>query len=128
MAQFPSKEIAKLSYEYRTLGVGFANLGGLLMVSGLGYDSREGRSLTAAISALMTGVCYATSATMAKELGTFAGYGPNAGHMLRVMKNHRRAAYGRDSGYEQLSTLPVPLKDEECPQKDVVIGRAPDLG
>ncbi len=121
MAQFPSKEIAKLSYEYRTLGLGFANLGGLLMVSGLGYDSREGRSLTAAISALMTGVCYATSAAMAKELGTFAGYAPNAGHMLRVMKNHRRATYGRDSGYEQLSTLPVPLKDDECPQKDVVV-------
>ncbi len=120
MAQFPSKEIAQLSYEYRTLGLGFANLGGLLMVSGLGYDLDKGRALTAAISALMTGVSYATSATMAKELGAFAGYGPNATHMLRVMRNHRRAAYGRDNGYEQLSTAPVPLKDGVCPQDDLV--------
>ena len=116
MAQFPSKEIARLSYEYRTLGLGFANLGGLLMVSGLGYDLKEGRALTAAISALMTGVAYATSAEMAKELGAFAGYSPNAGHMLRVTRNHRRAAYGRSNGYEQLSTSPVPLEEEACPQ------------
>jgi ribonucleoside-diphosphate reductase alpha chain len=120
MAQFPSKEIAQLSHEYRTLGLGFANLGGLLMVSGLGYDSGKGRALTAAISALMTGVSYATSAAMAKELGSFAGYGLNAAHMLRVMKNHRRAAYGRDNGYELLSTAPVPLKDGVCPQDDLV--------
>jgi ribonucleoside-diphosphate reductase alpha chain len=120
MAQFPSKEIAQLSYQYRTLGLGFANLGGLLMVSGLGYDSDEGRALTAAISALMTGVSYAASAEMAKELGAFSGYEPNASHMLRVMKNHRRAAYGRDSGYEQLSTPPVPLKDGTCPQENLV--------
>jgi len=120
MAQFPSKEIAQLSYEYRTLGLGFANLGGLLMVSGLGYDSDEGRALAAAISALMTGVSYATSSEMAKELGAFAGYEPNAAHMLRVMKNHRRAAYGRDNGYEMLSTNPVPLKDGICPQPDLV--------
>ncbi len=120
MAQFPSKEIAQLSYEYRTLGLGFANLGGLLMVSGLGYDSEEGRALTGAISALMTGVAYATSAEMAKELGAFPGYGPNASHMLRVMRNHRRAAYGRVGGYEQLSTPPVPLKDGACKQTDLV--------
>jgi len=121
MAQFPSKEIAQLSYEYRTLGLGFANLGALLMVSGLGYDSDEGRALTAAISALMTGVSYAASAAMAEELGAFAGYGPNASHMLRVTKNHRRAAYGRESGYEQLSTAPVPLKDDACPQEDLAV-------
>jgi ribonucleoside-diphosphate reductase alpha chain len=120
MAQFPSKEIAQLSYEFRTLGLGFANLGGLLMVSGLGYDSNEGRALTAAISALMTGVAYATSAEIAKELGAFEGYGANAAQMLRVMRNHRRAAYGRDSGYEQLSTPPVPLREEQCPQPSVV--------
>jgi ribonucleoside-diphosphate reductase alpha chain len=120
MAQFPSMEIAQLSYEYRTLGLGFANLGGLLMVSGLGYDSEEGRAVTAAVSALMTGVAYATSAEMAKELGAFRGYGPNASHMLRVMRNHRRAAYGRTGGYELLSTPPVPLKDAACPQADLV--------
>ena len=120
MAQFPSKEIAQLSYEYRTLGLGFANLGGLLMVSGLGYNSEEGRALTAAVSALMTGVAYATSADMAKELGAFSGYGPNETAMLRVMRNHRRAAYGRTNGYEQLSTNPVPLLDGICPQVDLV--------
>ncbi|KAI95022.1 ribonucleotide-diphosphate reductase subunit alpha [Rhodomicrobium udaipurense JA643] len=120
MAQFPSKEIAQLSYDFRTLGLGYANLGGLLMVSGLGYDSDKGRAVAAAVSALMTGVSYATSAEMAKELGAFAGYEPNAAHMLRVMKNHRRAAYGRDNGYELLSTSPVPLKDGVCPQTDLV--------
>ena len=76
MAQFPSKEIARLSYEYRTLGLGYANVGGLLMSSGLGYDSDEGRAITAALSAIMTGVCYETSAEMAKELGPFPGYKP----------------------------------------------------
>jgi ribonucleoside-diphosphate reductase alpha chain len=120
MAQFPSKEIARLSHEYRTLGLGFANLGGLLMVSGLGYDSEEGRALTAAVSALMTGVSYAASAEMAKELGAFSGYGLNSCAMLRVMRNHRKAAYGRTSGYEQLSTTPAPLKDGVCPQTDLV--------
>jgi len=120
MAQFPSKEIAQRSFDFRTLGLGYANLGGLLMVSGLGYDSDEGRALAAAVSALMTGVSYATSAEMAQELGAFAGYGMNAAHMLRVMKNHRRAAYGRDNGYEMLSTNPVPLKDGVCPQTDLV--------
>jgi ribonucleoside-diphosphate reductase alpha chain len=120
MAQFPSKEIAQLSYEYRTLGLGFANLGGLLMVSGIGYDSDEGRAVAAAVSALMTGVAYATSASMARELGAFPGYDPNAAHMLRVMRNHRRAAYGRENGYELLATAPVPLKDGVCPQEDLV--------
>ncbi len=120
MAQFPSKEIAQLSYEYRTLGLGYANLGGLLMVSGIGYDSDEGRAMTAAVSALMTGVSYATSAEMAKELGAFAGYEPNAAHMLRVMRNHRKAAYGREGGYEQLATAPVPLWDDQCPQSSLV--------
>ena len=119
MAQFPSKEIAQLSYEYRTLGLGFANLGGLLMVSGIPYDSKEGRALSGAISALMTGTAYATSAEMAKELGAFRGFEANAVHMLRVMKNHRRAAYGRSEGYEQLSTLPVPLDHNACPQKNL---------
>jgi ribonucleoside-diphosphate reductase alpha chain len=119
MAQFPSKEIAQLSYEYRTLGLGFANLGGLLMVSGLGYDSDEARGLAAAVSALMTGVAYGTSAQMARELGAFAGYEANAPHMLRVMKNHRRAAYGYETGYKQLATSPVPLKEKDCPQKNL---------
>ena len=101
MAQFPSPEIAQLSHEYRTLGLGFANLGGLLMAAGLPYDSEEGRALSGAISALMTGTSYATSAEMAAELGAFAGYEKNAEHMLRVMRNHRRAAHGEIDGYER---------------------------
>jgi ribonucleoside-diphosphate reductase alpha chain len=110
MAQFPSKEIAQLSYEYRTLGLGFANIGGLLMSTGLGYDSEEGRAIAGAITALMTGVSYATSAEMAGELGAFPGHAKNASHMLRVIRNHRRAAYGESHGYEQLNVAPVPLK------------------
>jgi len=123
MAQFPSKEIAQLSYEYRTLGLGYANIGGLLMSSGLGYDSDEGRAICGALSAIMTGVCYATSAEMAGELGPFARYPENASHMLRVMRNHRRAAYGEASGYENLSINPVPLDHAACKDK-VLIERA----
>ena len=109
MAQFPSRQIAELSYRYRTLGLGFANIGGLLMVAGLPYDSDEGRAMCGAISAIMTGVAYATSAEMAKELGPFPGYDENAADMLRVIRNHRRAAYGHGEGYERLATRPVPL-------------------
>ncbi len=109
MAQFPSREIAQRSYDYRTLGLGFANIGGLLMSMGLGYDSAEGRAIAGAISAVMTGVSYATSAEMAGELGTFPGFDRNREHMLRVVRNHRRAAYGEGSGYEGLSVAPVPL-------------------
>ena len=98
MAQFPSKEIAKLSYEYRTLGLGFANIGGLLMTAGIPYDSHEGRAICASISAIMTGISYATSAEMARELGPFPGFAKNREHMLRVMRNHRRAAYGAAVG------------------------------
>jgi ribonucleoside-diphosphate reductase alpha chain len=109
MAQFPSKEIAKLSYEYRTLGLGYANIGGLLMSSGIAYDSDEGRAICGALSAIMTGVCYATSAEMAAELGPFQHYKANAASMLRVMRNHRRAAKGEAAGYEALAIAPVPL-------------------
>jgi len=109
MAQFPSKEIAELSYRYRTLGLGFANIGGLLMASGISYDSDEGRAICGAISAIMTGTAYATSAEMAGELGPFPGYLDNASDMLRVIRNHRRAAYGHKDGYEKLSIAPIPL-------------------
>jgi ribonucleoside-diphosphate reductase alpha chain len=109
MAQFPSKEIAKLSYEYRTLGLGYANVGGLLMSSGIAYDSDEGRAICGALSAIMTGVCYATSAEMAAERGTFMHFNENREAMLRIMRNHRRAARGEASGYEKLAILPVPL-------------------
>ena len=119
MAQFPSKEIAKLSYDFRTLGLGFANIGGLLMASGFSYDSDEGRELCGGISALMTGIAYKTSAEMASELGAFPKYKPNAKHMLRVIRNHRRAAYGEDEGYEALTIKPVPLNALHSPNRDL---------
>jgi ribonucleoside-diphosphate reductase alpha chain len=109
MAQFPSRSIAERSFEYRTLGIGYANIGGLLMTSGIPYDSGEGRAIAGAVTAIMTGVSYATSAEMAKELGPFKDYKRNAKHMLRVIRNHRNAAYGNASGYEELSINPVPL-------------------
>src|SRR5262249_62099796 len=115
MAQFPSKEIARLSYEYRTLGLGYANIGGLLMTSGIPYDSKEGRAICGALTAIMTGVAYATSAEMAAELGAFPDYKRNAEHMLRVIRNHRRAAYGEAQGYEKLSVNPVALVAADCP-------------
>ena len=120
MAQFPSKAIAELSYEFRTLGLGFANIGGLLMTMGLSYDSKEGRALCGALTAIMTGISYATSAEMAKELGPFPGYKKNAAHMLRVIRNHRRAAHGESRGYEALAVNPVPLDYASVPQTDIV--------
>jgi len=120
MAQFPSRQIAELSYRYRTLGLGFANIGGLLMASGIPYDSPEGRAICGAISAVMTGVSYATSAEMARELGPFPGYEPNAADMLRVVRNHRRAAYGHKEGYERLATEPVPLDHDDCPDAGLI--------
>ncbi|MGY4624788.1 vitamin B12-dependent ribonucleotide reductase [Bradyrhizobium sp. USDA 4486] len=120
MAQFPSRAIAELSYEFRTLGLGYANIGGLLMTMGLSYDSKEGRALCGALTAVMTGITYKTSAEMAAELGTFPGYKKNAQHMLRVIRNHRRAAHGEASGYEALSVNPVPLDHASCPQQDLV--------
>ncbi|MDA7948589.1 MAG: vitamin B12-dependent ribonucleotide reductase, partial [Hyphomicrobiaceae bacterium] len=120
MAQFPSRQIAELSYVYRTLGLGYANIGGLLMAAGIPYDSEEGRAICGAITALMTGISYATSAQMAGELGPFQGYKKNAKHMLRVIRNHRRAAHGKADGYEKLATAPVPLDHGACPDKRLV--------
>ncbi len=114
MAQFPSKEVAQLSYEYRTLGLGYANLGTLLMVSGIPYDSEEARGIAGAITAIMTGVAYKTSAEMAKALGAFPRFEENREHMLRVMRNHRMAAYDVDE-YEQLSIKPQGLKAKYTP-------------
>ena len=134
MAQFPSREIAQLSYAYRTLGLGFANIGGLLMAMGLPYDSAAGRAICASISALMTGVSYATSAEMAEELGAFPGFARNRDPMLRVIRNHRRAAHGTEAGYEGLSIAPVPIRGADCPDPALVAAarsawdRALDLG
>ncbi|MBL1218439.1 MAG: adenosylcobalamin-dependent ribonucleoside-diphosphate reductase [Planctomycetes bacterium] len=119
MAAFPSAEIARLSYEYRTLGLGFANLGAMLMQLGIPYDSEEARALCSCITSILTGKAYAVSAEMARELGPFKGFTSNRAHMLRVMRNHRRAAHGvpRDSDhYEELRINPVPI-DEAAVEK-----------
>ncbi|MGH1446452.1 MAG: vitamin B12-dependent ribonucleotide reductase [Cognatishimia sp.] len=121
MAQFPSKEIAQRSYDFRTLGLGYANIGGLLMNMGYSYDSDEGRALCAALTAVLTGVSYATSAEMAGELGAFPGHAKNAKHMLRVIRNHRNAAYGASNGYEDLAVKPVPLDLANIP--DATLGK-----
>ncbi|MGO8695944.1 MAG: adenosylcobalamin-dependent ribonucleoside-diphosphate reductase [Rectinemataceae bacterium] len=116
MAQFPSKEIARKSYDYRTLGLGFANLGTLLMVMGLAYDSPEGRSVAAALSAILTGEAYAQSARMAQAWGPFARYAANAEPMLRVIRNHRRAAYNAPAkSYEGLTIVPAGIDESLCP-------------
>jgi ribonucleoside-diphosphate reductase alpha chain len=117
MAQFPSREIAQRSYDFRTLGLGYANVGGLLMSSGIPYDSDAGRAICAALSAIMTGISYATSAEMAAELGAFPRFAENRDAMLRVMRNHRRAAYGERTGYEQMTNPPVPLDRKACPDQ-----------
>ena len=120
MAQFPSKEIALLSYEFRTLGLGYANIGGLLMSSGIPYDSDQGRAIAGALTAIMTGVSYATSAEMAAKLGAFPGFPKNQDHMLRVIRNHKKAAYGDRSGYDKVSQPPVPLDGASCPDQRLV--------
>lgn len=114
MAQFPSKEVAQLSYEYRTLGLGYANLGTMLMVSGIPYDSEEARGIAGAITAIMTGVAYRTSAELAKVMGAFSRYEENKESMMRVMRNHRLAAYDADE-YESLSIKPQGIKAQYCP-------------
>ena len=116
MAQFPSKEIARLSYEFRTLGLGFANLGAMFMHMGIPYDSEEGRSVCGAISAILTGESYATSAEMAKHLGPFPGFARNRTSMLRVIRNHRRSAYDASHAeYEGLHVFPVGIDQDRCP-------------
>ncbi len=116
MAQFPSKEIAELSYRFRTLGLGYANLGAMLMQMGIPYDSELGRSYAAAITSILTGDSYATSAEMAEALGPFPGYDNNRESMNRVMRNHRRAAYhASDTEYEDLAVKPVGINQELCP-------------
>ncbi len=115
MAQYPSQSIAKKSYDYRTLGLGYANLGTVLMLSGIPYDSDKARAISGAISAILTGTSYETSAEMAKHLGAFARFQPNRNDMLRVMRNHRRAAYS-DSSYENLETKPIAINQTVCPE------------
>jgi ribonucleoside-diphosphate reductase alpha chain len=116
MAQFPSKEIAQLSYNFRTLGLGYANLGSLLMQQGIPYDSNEAFAICGALTAIMHMTAYATSAEMATQLGPFPNYEKNKNHMLRVIRNHRRAAYNVPAEeYEVLTILPVGINPKYCP-------------
>ena len=116
MAQYPSPAIARLSHEYRTIGLGYANLGALLMLQGVPYDSPEALAQTGGYTALLTGVSYAASAELAAELGPFPAYAPNREAMLRVIRNHRRAALDAPAeAYEGLTVLPVGLDAERCP-------------
>ena len=116
MAGFPSKEIARLSYEFRTLGLGYANIGTVLMLRGAAYDSDQARAFTGAMTAILTGESYATSAELAKHLGAFPGYAQNERHMLRVIRNHRRAAYHAPVGeYEDLSVPPMGIDPDLAP-------------
>ena len=119
MAQYPSASIARRSYEFRTLGLGFANIGGFLMAAGYAYDSDEGRALCAAVSALLTGRAYATSAALAARLGAFKPYAENREAMLRVIRNHKRAAEGEARGYEGLEMAPLPLDHDDLDDSDL---------
>jgi len=117
MAQFPSKEIAKGSYTFRTLGLGYANIGALLMCMGIPYDSDEARAFAGTLTAIICGESYKTSALMAKELGPFDGYKRNKQHMLRVIKNHRRAAYNvKRDDYEGLTITPHGINAKYAPE------------
>ncbi|MBT6716484.1 MAG: vitamin B12-dependent ribonucleotide reductase [Nitrospina sp.] len=116
MAQFPNKAIAQKSYEFRTLGLGYANLGAMLMVMGIPYDSEKGRAIAGAISAITTGSSYAMSAEIAKELGAFTHYEKNKTSMLRVLKNHWRAAHNVEAhDYDGLTIFPQGIQAEHCP-------------
>ncbi len=116
MAHFPSKEIAMGTHNYRNLGLGFANLGTLLMVLGIPYDSDKGRAIAGSISAMLCGQAYATSAEMAQCLGSFPAYQRNKEHMLKVIRNHRRAAYNAPAEeYEKLTIRPVGINATQCP-------------
>lgn len=124
MAQFPSKPVAQKSFDYRTLGLGYANLGALLMVQGISYDSLEGRAQCGALTAILHAGAYAASAEMAAEVGPFARYAANRDHMLRVVRNHRRAAYNAaPAEYEGLTVFPVGIDARYCPPELLAAAR-----
>ncbi|MEJ7763759.1 MAG: adenosylcobalamin-dependent ribonucleoside-diphosphate reductase, partial [Thermomicrobiales bacterium] len=124
MAQFPSEDIARRSYDYRTLGLGYANIGSVLMRLGLPYDSDAARAYTGAVTALMTGESYAASAEMAAHLGPFPGFAANRDDMLRVIRNHRRAAHdAAPAEYEDLAILPMGIREAEAPAEILAAAR-----
>jgi ribonucleoside-diphosphate reductase alpha chain len=118
MAQFPSKEIAQRSWDYRTLGLGYANIGALLMKMGIPYGSEKALAFTGAVTSIMCGEAYKTSAEMAAKFGPFPRYKPNAGDMLRVIRNHRRAAYG-EADFEGLTITPMFIDHDKVGQKEL---------
>jgi ribonucleoside-diphosphate reductase alpha chain len=125
MAQFPSQPVAQKSYDFRTLGLGYANLGALLMVQGIPYDSPEGRAQCGALTAIMHAGAYAASAEIAAEVGPFLRYEANKHHMLRVIRNHRRAAYNSaPAEYEGLAVYPVGIDARACPPELLAAARA----
>ncbi len=118
MAQYPSKRIAQLSYEYRTIGLGYANLGSLLMIMGIPYDSDKGRSICRALTGIMHMNSFASSAELASKLGPFQHFQENRKQMLRVLRNHKRASFSTpDADYEGLSTTPMPVVWDSCPSE-----------
>ena len=124
MASFPSRAIAQKSYDYRTLGLGYANLGTILMKQSIPYDSQKATAICGAITAIMTGESYATSAEMAAEIGPFPCYSRNRESMLRVIRNHRRAAYSAPQAeYEELTILPASIQPEHCPPAMLLAAR-----
>jgi len=124
MASFPSRSIAEKSYQFRTLGLGYANLGTVLMRQGIPYDSPKALAICGAISAIMTGEAYSTSAEMAAELSPFAGYAKNREHMLRIIRNHRLAAYNAPrEEYEDLTIVPMGIQPENCPPDLLIAAR-----
>ncbi len=125
MASYPSKPVAQKSFEYRTLGLGFANLGTLLMQMGIPYSSQEGYAWCGVLSGILTGQAYLTSAEMAKEQGPFPGFYRNREHMLRVVRNHRRASYNTDkSEYEELTVKPTGINPNYLPEDIVKSARS----
>jgi len=118
MAQFPSKEVAQKSYDFRTLGLGYANLGTVLMMMGVAYDSPRALAVCGAVSAIMTGESYATSAEMARDVKPFPKFKNNREDMLRVVRNHRRAAYNAsEAEYEALTIRPQGIDPDHCPSE-----------
>ncbi|MCC6321923.1 MAG: adenosylcobalamin-dependent ribonucleoside-diphosphate reductase [Phycisphaerales bacterium] len=130
MASYPSSEVARLSWRYRTLGLGYANLGAMLMQAGIPYDSDEARAVCACLTSILTGRSYRQSAIMAAQLGAFPGYADDQGNMLRVIRNHRLAAHGvpRSAGnYEGLAIPPVPIDHALINAGRVNLSNADDL-
>ncbi|MFN6113599.1 MAG: adenosylcobalamin-dependent ribonucleoside-diphosphate reductase, partial [Bacteroidota bacterium] len=125
MAQFPSADVAQKSYDFRTLGLGYANLGTVLMMKGIPYDSPQALAICGALSSIMTGESYAASAEMAADVGPFPKYDNNRDAMLRVIRNHRRAAYNAaDNEYEGLTITPMGISEELCPADLLVAARS----